>query len=148
MAGRVLAPAALLTIVAVAQIALAHHAALTPWKGGGFGMFSTLDHGAFRRLSVIVDGPGRSETLEIPPSLAVLAARAANCPDEWLLRRLADGVAAREARYARAVTRVTVHVWRTSFAPDTLHATEQRLRTFVREGEQRSPRHRAAGPGT
>jgi hypothetical protein len=143
---RVLAPAALLAIVAVAQIALSRHADLTPWKGGGFGMFSTLDHGAFRGVSVIVDGPERSETLEIPPSLEVLAARAANAPDQWLLRRLADGVAAREARYGRPVTRVTVHVWKTSFARDTLHATEHRLRTFVRESHP-SVRDPSSGPG-
>jgi hypothetical protein len=133
---RVLVPAALLTIVAGAQIALSRHAALTPWKGGGFGMFSTLDHGAFRGVSVIVDGPERSETLAIPPSLENLAARVANFPDQWLLRRLADGVAAREARYGRPVTRITLHVWKTSFARDTLHATEHRLRTFVRASDQ------------
>ena len=145
---RVLAPAALLTVVAVAQIALSRHADLTPWKGGGFGMFSTLDHGAFRGVSVVVDGPERSETLEIPPSLEVLAARAANCPDEWLLRRLADEVAAREARYGRPVTRVTVDVWKTSFARDTLHATEDRLRTFVRESRPSATGDPATGPGS
>ena len=40
-----------------------------PWKGGGFGMFSTLDHGGFRGVDVVVDAPGRSEQVEIAASL-------------------------------------------------------------------------------
>jgi hypothetical protein len=126
-------PAAVLATVAASQVVLTEHAALTPWKGGGFGMFSTLDHGAFRGVTVVIDGPERSETLDIPPSLEVLAARAANCPADWLLRRLALGIAARERRYDRPVTRITIHVWRTHFHPVTLHATEHPLRTFVHD---------------
>jgi hypothetical protein len=126
-------PAAVLAAVATSQVVLTQHAALTPWKGGGFGMFSTLDHGAFRAVTVVIDGPGRSETLDMPPSLEVLAARAANCPADWLLRRLAIGIAARERRYERPVTRITIRVWRTHFHPVTLHATEHPLRTFVHD---------------
>jgi hypothetical protein len=94
-------------------------------------MFSTLDHGAYRRVDIVVDAPDRSEALEIPESLEVSAARAALCPTEWLLRRLAEGVVARERRNARPVAHVTVKVWRTEFARASLHATEQPLRTFV-----------------
>ena len=50
------APALLLALVAVCQIVLAKTADLTPWKGGGFGMFATLDHNAHRRLEVVVAG--------------------------------------------------------------------------------------------
>jgi hypothetical protein len=126
-------PAVVLAVVAASQVVLTQHAALTPWKGGGFGMFSTLDHGAFRAVTVVIDGPERSETFDMPPSLEVLAARAANCPADWLLRRLAVGIAARERRYERPVTRITIHVWRTHFHPVTLHATEHTLRIFVHD---------------
>ena len=96
-----LAPA-LLVATAIVQIALARTTDLTAWKGGGFGMFSTLDHGAYRRVAVVVDAPDRSEAIEIPPSLQTAAARAAALPADWMLRALAEGVAARERRYQRA----------------------------------------------
>ena len=124
-------PASLLCVVAIAQIALAARGGLTPWKGGGFGMFSTLDHGAFRRVEVVVDGPERSEGLAIPPSLEELAARTAAYPADWLLRSLAESVVARERRYNRPVTRVTLSVWRTEFDPVHLTAIEHPLRSFV-----------------
>jgi hypothetical protein len=124
-------PATLLGVVAIAQIILAFADGLTPWKGGGFGMFSTLDHGAWRRVEVVVDAPNRSEGLEIPPSLEAIAARSAAYPADWLLRELAEGIAARERRHNRPVTRVTLSVWRTEFDPVHLTATEHPLRSFV-----------------
>jgi len=124
-------PPALLAAVAVLQIGLARTVHLTPWKGGGFGMFATLDHGAYRGVDVVVEGTGRSEALEIPPSLEAAAARAANCPSEWLLRNLARGVEARERRYEREVSRITLRAWRAEFDVDTLRPSTQTLRTFV-----------------
>jgi hypothetical protein len=121
----------LLVLVAALQVGLAHTADLTAWKGGGFGMFSTLDHGAYRGIDVVVDAPDRSESLEIPPSLETAAARAAACPTDALMRVLAQEVTARERRYQRAVTRVTVTAWRTDFERRTLQASERPLRTFV-----------------
>ena len=127
------APSVLLVAIALVQIALVRTAAMTPWKGGGFGMFSTLDHGAYRGVDVVIDGPDRSEGLDIPESLEEIATRAAACPSDRLLRRLAEGVVARERRYERPVTRVTLTAWRMAFDRDTLQPNEQPLRTFVYE---------------
>src|SRR5262249_8435137 len=52
-------PAALLVGIASRQIALTRREGLTPWKGGGFGMFATLDHGGHRRVRIVVDAPDR-----------------------------------------------------------------------------------------
>lgn len=123
-------PPVLLAVVALCQVVLAKTVALTPWKGGGFGMFSTLDHGAYRGVVAIVEAPDRSETLEIPSSLEELAARAAACPSDWLLGQLARGIVGRERRYQRPVTAVRISVWRTAFDGSTLAAGEQTLRTF------------------
>jgi hypothetical protein len=127
----VVVPPVLLVVVAVCQIGLAKTAGLTAWKGGGFGMFSTLDHGAYRGIDVVIEAADRSEAQEIPPSLAELAARAAAYPSDWMLRRLAEGVAARERRYDRPVTMVKLTVWGTEFDPRTLAASERTLRAFV-----------------
>ncbi len=123
-------PAMLLVIVALTQIGIARCDHLTPWKGGGFGMFASLDHGAFRGVDVMVEAPDRSEQLDLPPSLADPAARAANYPADWLLRRLASQVAARERRHGRPVTRVRIVVWGTTFDPMSLAASEHTLRVF------------------
>ena len=126
-----LLPPLLLTVVALLQIVLARTADLTAWKGGGFGMFSTLDHGAYRGVDIVVDAPERSEAMDIPPSLEIAAARAAAFPVDWLMRDLAEGVVARERRYERAVSRVTVTAWRADFDRAALRASERPLRTFV-----------------
>jgi hypothetical protein len=120
-----------LAAVAIGQIALAHTVDLTAWKGGGFGMFSTLDHGAYRGIDIVVEAPERSEAIEIPPSLEEAVARAAACPSESFIRRLAEGVVDRERRYQRPVTRVKLTAWRTEFDRATLYATEEPLRQFI-----------------
>ena len=125
-----LLPSALLVVVALAQVVLTRTTAMTPWKGGGFGMFSTLDHGAYRGIDAVVEGQDRSETLEIPPSLEEIVARAAACPADRLLRELAEGIVARERRYERSVSRVTLTAWRTEFDRVTLRANERTIRTF------------------
>jgi hypothetical protein len=124
-------PAALLAGVAVVQIVLAATLHLSAWKGGGFGMFSTLDHGAFRGVDVVVDAPGRSEQVEIAASLQSEAARAVALPVDWLLRDLAAGIAERELRHDRPVSRVTLSVWRAEFDRTTLRGSERPMRTFV-----------------
>jgi hypothetical protein len=126
-------PPVLLIAVALVQIGLARTVDLTAWKGGGFGMFATIDHGAYRGVDIVVDAPDRSEAIEIPPSLRTAAARAAACPVDWLLRALSEGVAARERRHGRAASRVTLTVWVADFDRLTLRASERRLRTYVYE---------------
>jgi hypothetical protein len=94
-------------------------------------MFSTLDHGAFRGVDVVVDAPERSEQVEIAPSLQSEAARAVALPVDWLLRDLASGIAERERRQNRPVTRVTLSVWRAEVDRTSLRGSEQPIRTFV-----------------
>jgi len=127
---RVLPPVLLLAIF-TSQIVLVRTVALTPWKGGGFGMFSTLDHGAYRRVSVIVEAPDRSERVEIAPSIEEEEARAVACPSDRLLRRLAVAVAERERRHERPVSSVAITVWRVEFERGSLAPEERALRTFV-----------------
>ena len=124
-------PVALLLAVAGGQLILAQTAGLSPWKGGGFGMFSTTDDGGRRHVRVFVTAPERSEELAIAPSLEDLARRAAVLPTDAALSRLARGVVARENRYERPVDSVRIETWRIEYAPDTLAATTNRIREFV-----------------
>ena len=47
---RVYCPVVVLLSVAAVQLVLVRSAGLTPWKGGGFGMFAAVDGGAVRIL--------------------------------------------------------------------------------------------------
>jgi hypothetical protein len=124
-------PVGLLLAVAALQLTLARTAGLSPWKGGGFGMFSTTDDAGRRRVRVFVSAPERSEEMAIPPSLEDLARRAAVLPTDAALSRLARGVVARETRYDRPVETVRIETWRVEYAPRTLAASHRRTREFV-----------------
>ena len=115
---RVVVPGVLLVATAAAQMSAAHASTLSAWKGGGFGMFSTLDAPGFRDIRIRVEAPGRSEMVAVSPSLEDAAARAAAWPTDARLRRLADAVIAREQRQGRDVARVLVDVVRRTVAGD------------------------------
>ena len=123
-------PSLLLAAVAAMQMALSLTAGLSPWKGGGFGMFASTDGLPFRDVRVFVTAPARSEELLIPPSLAHAAATAVTFPRPQALEALAHGIAERERRYGRDVETVRVEVSRTVFSP-TLEVTRAPLRTVT-----------------
>ena len=64
-----LVPGLLLALVAVHQIFLSQTAQMNPWKGGGFGMFATTDHGSARRVRAWRVADGVRERVSIPDSL-------------------------------------------------------------------------------
>jgi hypothetical protein len=123
-------PVALMLAVAGAQITLARGAGLSPWKGGGFGMFSTTDDAGRRGVRVFVSAPDRSEEVAIPPSLEDEAKRASVLPTDARLERLARLVVDRERRYQRAVDIVRIEAWRIHFAPGSLAASTRLMRDY------------------
>ena len=123
-------PSLLLVAVAATQMALSLTAGLSPWKGGGFGMFASNDGLTFRQVRVFVAAPSRSEEILVPPSLVHDAAVAATFPRPQALEALAQSIAARERRYGRDVETVRVEVSRTVFSP-TLEATRAPVRTLT-----------------
>ena len=128
---RTILPVALLLSVACVQIVLTRTSGLSPWKGGGFGMFSTTDDSGRRHVRVFVSAPDRSEEIAITPSLEDAAARAAVLPSDGQLTRLARRVVDRERRYHRSVQTVRIETWRIVYAPGTLAATPNLTREFT-----------------
>jgi hypothetical protein len=124
-------PTALLLTVAVTQILLTRTADLSPWKGGGFGMFATTDGTAFRYVRLFVDAPERSEELTVPQSLENAALRAQLFPSDHFLLRLGEATAVRERRQGRSVSSVRVEVWKIEFSNRPLRSTERKLRSFT-----------------
>ena len=124
-------PTALLLVIAVTQILLSRTADLSPWKGGGFGMFATTDGTAFRYVRLFVDAPERSEELAVPQSLEDAALRAQLFPSDRFLLRLGEAAAVRERRQGRSVSSVRVEVWKIEFSNTPLRSTERKLRSFT-----------------
>jgi hypothetical protein len=140
-AWRTTLPVVVLVSVAASQIVLVRTTTLTPWKGGGFGMFSTTDYAAHRSLRITVEGPDRSEEIAIAPSLADLAGRAASLPARRQLDRLARAVASRERRKGRSVESVRIECLRVVYESRTLGATEERI-CDVRVRDETAAAHR------
>src|SRR5262245_11829423 len=108
-------PASLLIVVACVQIYLARNANLTPWKGGGFGMFSTTDGNANRYLRVYVSGPQRSEELQLKPSMEDLATRAQMYPGNSQLEKLAKAILQDQQKKNLPADSVRIEVWRIQY---------------------------------
>jgi len=126
-------PVLILAVTALIQVGLTRSAGLTAWKGGGFGMFSTIDDAPHRALRVVVEAPERSEEVDVAPSIEDEALRAMTIPSDRRLRRLAEAIAARERRYARPVTRVRITVWRHEVARETLGFTPVVVREYTHD---------------
>jgi hypothetical protein len=121
-------PAVLLVSVALLQVALAQTAGLSPWKGGGFGMFSTTDRAEGRYLRVFVRAPGRHEELRLAPELRDPATRVAVLPTTARLEQFARDVGRHERRAGRPASSVRVEVWRAEFDGETLIGRARKLR--------------------
>jgi hypothetical protein len=92
---RVLLAPICLCLVAALHFYRVSTAGQTPWKGGGFGMFSTIDseHSRFVHAYVMTkDGP---LPLKIPSELDKKTAELRAAPNQQLLQALADKLAQR-----------------------------------------------------
>lgn len=134
-----LLPAALLIVVAAHQLHLAATEPLTPWKGGGFGMFSSTDRGHNRRLRVWVKGPERSEEMAIPRDLTDLAMDALVFPSQGRLERLALEIERAASNQGGEITQVRIAVWRREYDRENLEPTFVPLRDVTLEVADLAP---------
>ncbi len=111
-------PAALLVAVAASQLILAHTTELSPWVGGGFGMFASTDGRGARHLHVVELRSGIERELYPTEELGDLVRRARSLPTDGNLRALALALAEPSRRDGSASIRV--EVWRTRFDRKTL----------------------------
>ena len=126
---RIWLPAVLMTGVAIFQIVLASTADIISWKGGGFGMFATIDGPSTRRVRIFVETPGRSEELDLALPQRTLEKQVRVFPSDPMLSSLAKAVSEREMRSGRPVNTIRLEVWRAEYN-DKLEGTDRLLRTF------------------
>ncbi len=110
-------PVLLLLGVAASQLWLAHRSALTPWLGGGFGMFSTLDALAARHLHVFLWTAAARMEVVVPEHRLDLVDRALALPSDSNLRELAQVFAGSGAGDLGSVERVEIQVFGRRYHP-------------------------------
>ena len=130
MTTRWIAPG-LLAAIACTQIALAHTADLSPWLGGGFGMFATIDSRGERHLAILAESPGLLRELEVPEELEDRAERVRAMPTRARLEALAHEIAAVEVEHVPGLASIRLQLWRTRREPGSL-ATDELLAREVR----------------
>lgn len=88
----VFCPCLLLCIVASLQIYLAFTRSLSPWKGGGFGMFSTVDAPRARFLRIYLVNEKQETPVLVPDEMRMMALEARTFPTDARLSNLAHKV--------------------------------------------------------
>ncbi|MDJ0785638.1 MAG: hypothetical protein QNK05_02450 [Myxococcota bacterium] len=84
----------LLVALAGIQIALAFGVGLSPWKGGGFGMFASTDHSGFRRLVAVSITEAGESPLRVPGELDRARRAVRLFPTESRLHEIARALSA------------------------------------------------------
>ena len=115
-------PVALLVVVALHQVTATRYGDLTPWKGGGFGMFASTDSPGNRRLSIQALEPGLRRELELPPGLGLAAERALAFPTRRRVEDLAMQIAEAVGDAGSPTTSVEITVWKAWPQPEPLRS--------------------------
>lgn len=123
-------PSVLLCLVAANQQRLVSTTALSPWAGGGFGMFSTTDMRGNRHLHVFALRLGVRRELVIPSALNQHVQHALAFPSEAALRTLAAKLTNVPTPDAGPLLTIGIQVWATRFARDTLQPSSVLLQAF------------------
>ena len=123
--------------MALNQIRLVYTDDLSPWLGGGFGMFSSTDGAGARHFHAYLVDP--QQEIPIPAALRDLADRTRGLPSVENLERLASALAERESQRHPGRPMLRLEVWRTRHDPETLAPREQALRGVVVGGSTENP---------
>jgi len=124
----------LLVALAAHQLVRVQRDGLSPWSGGGFGMFSTTDVWGDRRIALVVQRGGVRRTLEPPPALREDVRRVLALPSDARLRALADEIAQLPTPDEGELERVTVQVFARNYAHDGLASGWRLLRGVEIDG--------------
>jgi hypothetical protein len=126
-------PALVLVIIAAHQIYLARTHDLDPWKGGGFGMFSTSEGGGARHTHVFVTRASGELEIDLPEDLEDLDERLVVLPSDRRLgefaRELSETIRAEHPDH----TAIRVEVWHTRYDVDDLTPETFLIRDFSSE---------------
>ena len=113
-------PSVLLIVVAANQLRLASIESLSPWSGGGFGMFCCTDSPNNRHLHAFVQNEGIRREIAIPIDMRQSVRRATTLPTRPRLEMLAMELADIESRGFIRWKEIDLQVWSVVYDPDSL----------------------------
>ncbi len=123
-------PCALLLIVAGHQWFLVYTTQLTPWLGGGFGMFSTVDDGVNRYLRVYLLEAQGPRGVQIPREFESHGERVQALPHVSAMRRFAAILAPYFIAQNRRFSALRVEVWRTMYTTEQMRPIDRLIRSI------------------
>lgn len=112
-------PVLLLVIIASIQIYLVYSANLSPWSGGGFGMFSTTDAGGSRHLHAYSVTSGIRRELDSDPKLKKDLELLLTFPADYKILKFTDKLEKINIPEEGQKT-LNIQIWKRSFNPETL----------------------------
>src|SRR5215475_5037614 len=104
-------PSVVLLLVAANKLRLVSTTALSPWWGGGFGMFATTDGWATRHLHVSTVHQGVRRKLSIPVTLRKEVERALTLPSDANLQSIAREIIDNSTSDERPFSALELQVW-------------------------------------
>jgi hypothetical protein len=119
---------AILLCVAVNQARLVFNEDLSPWSGGGFGMFSTTDAATDRHLHIYETTPALRRELSVPVDYEDDVRRALALPTERWLQLLAVRMGERFA--IPSTSGLEIQVWSNRYQAETLQPRSRLLRHY------------------
>jgi len=120
-------PTLLLVVIAVSQLLLANFFNLSPWLGGGYGMFSTTDVGSNRHIHIYAKSEGIIKELIYPKELSDLALRTKSFPTDRNLNKFTRTIA--QIEDDRSINSIEVQVWKSQYKSKTLHPSSKMLKS-------------------
>jgi hypothetical protein len=124
-------PSVLLLLVVANPLRLVSTNALSPWWGGGFGMFATTDGWATRHLHVFAIHLGVRRELSIPATFRKEVERALTLPSDANLQALARELADVPTPDEGLLMAIELQVWATRHDPITLVPSSSLLRALT-----------------
>ncbi|HEX3035973.1 MAG TPA: hypothetical protein VHT73_12765 [Thermodesulfobacteriota bacterium] len=122
-------PGAILVIIACVQILLVYTEGLSPWWGGGFGMFSTTDAWGTRHIHAFAIRPGIRREIRIPRSLEDAVQRVLTLPTESNMYSLAIQLSDIPTPDPGPLEAIEIQVWATHFDSKSLQPRNYILRS-------------------
>lgn len=120
-------PTLLLIAIAINQLILANFFNLSPWLGGGYGMFSTTDVGSNRHIHIYAKSEGIIKELIYPKALKDQVIRTKSFPTDKNLIALARRIS--EIEDDSALKSIEVLVWKSQYKSKTLHPSGKMLKS-------------------
>ncbi len=132
-------PCALLLIVAGHQWILVYTTQLTPWLGGGFGMFSTVDDGVNRYLRVYLLQTQGPRLVQIPIEFEDHGERVRALPSVSAMPRFAAVLAPYYIAQNKQFSGLRIEVWRTMYTAEQMRPIDRLLRSIDWQSNYASP---------